>query len=369
MNSRIQQEVTKGKVTVNPPSDSLPKHSNLDEFRSAIMNEGSKIVSGVGEALGKGMELLTSSFFSKVEQNKGVFKAGMDENAETTQATKEFQTAMNKWLQLTGQTFKDQRTGENKSALEVNGKYDPDTIKVVSLFQAQHRITDQGTVTKNDDPRHGLLVDGKAGIRTMYALQTVLGQPPISFEQLKEKTHGVFDASHVTNENLGSLSDDPDDSRDAEMPGVVNGIGRRMSNNPGRKMVAHGTVYHAYNSKLEGGHYTGLGKNNLLYTVEDYKNGKADWVSAAVDPNGPIKMRQFFWATLPGQGRVLCRAEDTGGAIKQSKTSGGRVRVDFCLDKDPNNEGMGQFNADIELVSGEDQQKYSTVANRVRKGG
>jgi hypothetical protein len=369
MNSRNQQEVTKGRVVENVLHDSLPTHKNLDEFRSVIINNGNKIATGLSTALGKGMELLSSAFFSKVEQNEGVFKAGMSESAETIQATKELQTAINKWLELTGQNFKDSRTGQSKSTLDVNGKYDADTINVVSMFQSQHRITDQGVVIKNNDARYGLLVDGKAGIRTMYALQTVLEQTPISFEQLKQKTHGVFDASHVNNGNLASLSDDPEDSRNAQMQDVVNGPGQPMSNKPGKEMLAHGTVYHRHNSTLEGGLYTGLGKNNPLYTVEDYKKGKVSWVSCAVDPSGPIKLRQFFWATLPGHGRILCRAEDTGGAIKQSKTSGGRVRLDFCLDDDPNNEGMGHFDARIEFVSGEDQQKYSAIANRERKGG
>lgn len=103
-----------------------------------------------------------------------------------------------------------------------------------------------------------------------------------------------------------------------EVPGKVQG-------------VAKGTGYYPANSKMEGGFVDKVGKP--LRTLQDYLDGKADYVSIALDKNlyksGKIKYGDTF--RIPEleakYGRkIVFKAVDTGGAF----TNKGFGRVDVC---------------------------------------
>lgn len=372
----MSSQVTTDTKTKTEKTTEATLPGDKDQLRHERRSENiaSDAVAGISSAFTG----LTSTFFSMIGHNKAVFKEGMTENATTIAATRELQQALNQWLKLSGTTLKDPSTGQDLKELEVNGKYDERTIRAVMMLQNSYRINNDGSVEKNTDPSRGLVVDGKAGIRTTYVLQSVLKQldpqnkdkyHPISFQQLVESTEGAFDKSHASNGNLAGISDDPEEAAEAKTKGEPYGMNQPVTRTRGKTMVADGTVYHRANTALEGGFYTALGQNNLLYTVEQFTQGKAPWVSTAVDRNGPIKLGQFFYAELPGKGRILCRAEDTGGAIKQKNAKDGHVRIDFCLDDDARNESMGKFNAGIELVTGEEQQQLAAKARKLRGVG
>jgi hypothetical protein len=95
--------------------------------------------------------------------------------------------------------------------------------------------------------------------------------------------------------------------------------------------VAKGTGYYPANSKMEGGFVDKVGKP--LRTLQDYLDGKADYVSIALDKNlyksGKIKYGDTF--RIPEleakYGRkIVFKAVDTGGAF----TNKGFGRVDIC---------------------------------------
>ncbi|MFN8576185.1 MAG: hypothetical protein U0354_04960 [Candidatus Sericytochromatia bacterium] len=95
--------------------------------------------------------------------------------------------------------------------------------------------------------------------------------------------------------------------------------------------VAKGTGYYPHNSKLEGGYHDKKGKK--LNTLQDFLDGKASYVSVALDKNlyktGVIKYGDKF--RIPEleakYGRKIeFRAVDTGGAFTNKKFS----RIDIC---------------------------------------
>ncbi len=95
--------------------------------------------------------------------------------------------------------------------------------------------------------------------------------------------------------------------------------------------TAKGTGYYPYNNKMEGGYFDKIGKK--LNTLQDFLNGKSDYVSIALDKNlykkGVIKYGDKF--RIPElekkYGRKIeFRAVDTGGAFTNKKFS----RIDIC---------------------------------------
>ncbi len=97
------------------------------------------------------------------------------------------------------------------------------------------------------------------------------------------------------------------------------------------KGVAKGTGYYPANTKMEGGFKDKIGKP--LRTLQDFLDGKASYVSIALDKNlyksGKIKYGDTF--RIPEleakYGRkIIFKAVDTGGAF----TNKGFSRVDVC---------------------------------------
>ena len=104
-----------------------------------------------------------------------------------------------------------------------------------------------------------------------------------------------------------------------------------LDNNKKQKYDSRGTGYYPYNNKMEGGYVDKKGKP--LCTLQDYLDGKTDYVSIALDnnlyKNGTIKYGDKFRIPELEQkyGRYIeFRAVDTGGAFKNK----GFSRVDIC---------------------------------------
>jgi len=103
------------------------------------------------------------------------------------------------------------------------------------------------------------------------------------------------------------------------------------NNNEEIKGVAKGTGYYPDSSKMQGGYHDKKGEN--LYTLQDYLEGKAPYVSIALDKNlyksGAVKYGDKY--TIPEleakyNRKIEFRAVDTGGAF----TDKGFSRVDIC---------------------------------------
>lgn len=99
------------------------------------------------------------------------------------------------------------------------------------------------------------------------------------------------------------------------------------TNYTGTQARARGTGYYPHNSRMEGGYLDMKGKK--LHTLQDFLEGRAPYVSVAMDNKAGIKYGQPLRIAELEQkyGRQIpFRVVDTGGAFKGKGTS----RIDIC---------------------------------------
>lgn len=94
----------------------------------------------------------------------------------------------------------------------------------------------------------------------------------------------------------------------------------------GKQYTAKGTGYYPDNSPMEGGFQDRMGKP--LHTLQDFLNGKAPYVSVAMDSKAfPYGTKLRIPELEKKYGRPIeFRVVDTGGAFKGKGTS----RIDIC---------------------------------------
>jgi len=124
----------------------------------------------------------------------------------------------------------------------------------------------------------------------------------------------------------------PDGAAPKPPDGTTPAPDNTMPPGEGKKMgTARGTGYYPDNSAMEGGYNDMKGKK--LTTLQDFLNGKAPYVSIALDKNlyksGAVKYGDTF--RIPELEKkygkpILFKAVDTGGAF----TNKGFGRVDIC---------------------------------------
>jgi hypothetical protein len=157
-------------------------------------------------------------------------------------------------------------------------------------------------------------------IQTMLALFATLAQAgQSSGSSAGPAPGGVGDSTGAT----GSAGSTAGKSATAGEPAKIEG-GQTMG-------TARGTGYYPDNSAMEGG-YNDM-KGNKLNTLQDFLQGKAPYVSIALDKNlyaqGKVKYGDVL--RIPELERkygkvILFKAVDTGGAF----TNKGFSRVDIC---------------------------------------
>ena len=117
---------------------------------------------------------------------------------------------------------------------------------------------------------------------------------------------------------------------------VANSMGNANLSKISFKAQATGTAYYPASNSLEGGFKDKLGRP--LFTLQDYLDGKAPYVSLAMDDQAGLKYGQkVYIEELDNKygKKIECRIVDTGGAFHGKGTS----RVDVCVaDQDKAND-------------------------------
>lgn len=176
-------------------------------------------------------------------------------------------------------------------------------------------------IVNNSSIYNSLLLDRKEHKNNTKVPENVNLKKPESLFNTTDKTK-IDNKSGNSKTLVNIFSDNKIENKSIDKPADIKG--KVMG-------VAKGTGYYPYNNAMEGGHYDKRGKK--LTTLQDFLNGKASYVSIALDKNlykkGVIKYGDKF--RIPEleakYGRKIeFRAVDTGGAFTNKNFN----RVDIC---------------------------------------
>jgi 3D (Asp-Asp-Asp) domain-containing protein len=117
----------------------------------------------------------------------------------------------------------------------------------------------------------------------------------------------------------------------------------------GKAFASRATGYYPFNDKMQGGYVDRKGRK--LRTLQDFLDGKADYVSVAMDVNvAKYGTRLCIPEIEDSYGRAIeFRLVDTGGAFKGKKTT----RMDICS-RDRKSAHLRSVNRPVTLVVCED---------------
>jgi len=215
-----------------------------------------------------------------------------------------------------GQLLKNGSSGENVkqlqemlnargAKLEADGKFGPKTKRALRTFQDQNKLTPDGVV----------------GPQTLAALNA---------QGNRSEAAGPIQAEGPSSQGSETSLPQPPAPNNASappstLPGDLPDPGK--SRHSGTQAQARGTGYYPFDNKMEGGHFDRKGKR--LNTLQDFLDGKAPYVSVAMDHKAGIPYGQpVRIAELEKKyGREIpFRVVDTRGAFKGKGTS----RIDIC---------------------------------------